>query len=326
LIRARCRTGFTALALLGTFSALAPGAALSEPARGNVGLGVLGDANRFAGQTGQRSTIRHTLISWNQGVEWGSRLPVLLETMRPVPMLGLGALDWRTKREVINPRDIAKGRGDGYLLALNSAIAEFGGRVYLRPLPEMNNYHRPYCAFDASGRARGPNYATAMFRKAFARISIIVRGGTKQSMSAALRRLGMPAVGGDLPKTDVRMVWNPQGYGSPDLPQNSAQAYYPGDSYVDVVSNDLYDQGYNAAWDANERLYAAHPGKPYGVAEWGVWSIDDPGFVERMAAFVRSHGRVEFISYFSGSSGSPFDLASKPRSRATYRKLITPLG
>jgi hypothetical protein len=111
-----------------------------------------------------------------------------------------------------------------------------------------------------------------------------------------------------------------------ETPPGKVSAYYPGDMYVDVVANDLYDQGYNAAWDANERLYAAHAKKPFAIGEWGIWSIDDPAFVERMAAFVRQHRRVEFIAYFGGSPGSPFDLASKPRSRTAYRRLITPLG
>ena len=37
--------------------------------------------------------------------------------------------------------------------------------------------------------------------------------------------------------------WNPQGYGAPDIPANSAQAYYPGDRYVDVVGNDTDGDG-----------------------------------------------------------------------------------
>ena len=291
-----------------------------------VRLGVLGDASRFSQQTGQQSTVRHLLISWNQGVEWGSKLPVLLESLRPMPMLGIGVLDWRTKREVITPRDIAMGRGDGYLLALNAAFAGFRDPAYLRPLPEMNSYHRAYCAFDATGRRRGGNYSTAMFKKAFARIAVIVRGGTKEQMNRTLRSLGLPGVSTDLPETAVRIVWNPQGYGSPNIAANSAQAYYPGDDFVDVVANDLYDQGGNAAWDANERLYRAHPSKAFAIGEWGLWSIDDPAFVGRMARFARSHGRVEFVSYFSGTPGSPFDLASKPRSRAAYRSEISPLG
>jgi Glycosyl hydrolase family 26 len=292
----------------------------------HVPLGVLGDASRFRAQTGQESAIRHLIISWNQGVEWGTRLPALLEQLRPTPLLGIGTGDWRTKGEVISPLDIARGGGDAFLVGLNAAIVEFGELVYLRPLPEMNNHHRPFSAFDESGRPRGPSHSTAAFRKAFARVAIVVRGGSTAAMSAELRRLGMPPVSVDLPEAPVRVVWNPQGHGSPDIPQNSAQAYYPGDAYVDVVANDLYDQGFKAAWDANARLYAAHPGKRFAIGEWGLWSIDDPAFVERMATFVRTHRRVEFVAYFSGPAGSPWDLASKPRSRAAYRRLITPLG
>ena len=125
-----------------------------------VALGVLGDAARFTGQTGQRSTVRHVIISWNQGVEWGTRLPALLARLRPTPLLGLGTSDWRTKREVVSPRDIAQGRGDAFLVALNEAISGFGSLVYLRPLPEMNNHHRPFSAFDESGRPRGPSHST----------------------------------------------------------------------------------------------------------------------------------------------------------------------
>ena len=326
----RARRWVILVASLGSVAALAlPASTAEAPAAVDarpVALGVLGDAARFQALTGQRSTIRHTIISWNQGVEWGTRLPVLLQQLRPVPMLGLGTSDWRSKREVVTPLEIAQGKGDGFLVALNGAIAAFGSLVYLRPLPEMNNHHRPFSAFEPNGRPRGATHATSAFRKAFARIAVIVRGGPAAAMNARLRALGLPPVGGDLPVAQARVVWNPQGFGSPDIRRNAAKAYYPGDAYVDVVANDLYDQGFNAAWAANERLYAAHPGKPYAIGEWGLWGIDDPAFVERMAAFVRSHPRVEFVAYFSGPSGSPWDLTSKPRSRAAYRRVITALG
>ena len=45
-----------------------------------------------------------------------------------------------------------------------------------------------------------------------------------------------------------------------------------------------------------------------------------------MGAFVRSHSRVELLAWFNSKAGSIFDLGSKPRSRAAYRKHITPLG
>ena len=119
----------------------------------------------------------------------------------------------------------------------------------------------------------------------------------------------------------------PAGVRLAERPGNSAHAYYPGDAYVDVIGEDLYDiRGHGATWAAAEALYKAHPSKPFAFAEWGVWGFDDPQFVRDMAKFVRQHRRVEFIAYYSGRPGSVFDLATKPRSRAAYRALITPLG
>jgi Glycosyl hydrolase family 26 len=289
-------------------------------------LGVFGDAARFQQLTGQRSTVRHTILGWDQGHTWGKRLPQLLSTLRPVPMLGLGTRKgWPSPREAITPAGIAAGKGDAFLIALNRAIAGFGGRVYLRPLAEMNGHWNVYSAFNQNGSPRGPAYSTATFRKAFARIYVIVHGGP--GVPASLRRLGLPGVSAELPAApELRVIWNPQGYGAPNIPANSAQAYYPGDAYVDVVGNDLYDQGFKAEWDAAEALYRAHPSKPYAFPEWGLWGIDDPAFVERMARFVRTHRRVELIAYFDSKPGSTWDLGSKPRSRAAYRRLITKLG
>jgi hypothetical protein len=279
-------------------------------------LGVLGDPTRFARQTGQRSAIRHSFIGWHQP----NTLPKLLHQLKPLPMVAIKT------GGVVTPLGIAQGRGDGFLLELNRVLAGFGAPVYVRPLPEMNGHWNEYCAFERSGASRGPQYSTAAFRRAFARIALLARGGPAKTLNAKLRKLGQPGVPADLPVTQARLVWNPQGYGNPDIPANSASAYYPGDAYVDVVANDVYDQGFKAAWDANEALWKAHRDKPFGIAEWGLWGVDDPPFVERMAAFVKSHARIEFLAYFSGRTGSVWDLASKPRSRAAYRRHITPLG
>jgi hypothetical protein len=54
--------------------------------------------------------------------------------------------------------------------------------------------------------------------------------------------------------------------------------------------------------------------------------MDDPAYVQQMAAFARTHPRMEFLSYFNSKPGSLWDLGSKARSRDAYRKLITPLG
>ena len=316
------------LALVLLALVLVPGA-LGERARTKPLLGIFGDPVRFEQLTGQRSSVRHVILGWNQGLTWGKPLGQLVPTLGPVPMIGVGTKSgWPNPTEAITPLGIAQGKGDAYLVALNRAIAAFEGeRIYLRPLGEMNGHWNAYCAFTKTGASKGPQYATTAFRRAFARIYLIVHGG--QAVNARLKSLGLPPVREELeenPMPRLRVIWNPQGYGAPDIPANSAQAYYPGDGYVDVVGNDLYDQSFKAEWAANQRLYDAHPSKPYAFPEWGLWAVDDPRFIETMAAFVRTHRRVELLAYFDSVPGSTWDLASKPRSRAAYRKLITPLG
>jgi hypothetical protein len=168
-----------------------------------------------------------------------------------------------------------------------------------------------------------------MFRRAFARVYLLAHGGTAAQINTRLTRLGLPPIRRDLQLNaapNLKVVWNPQGYGSPNIPANSAAAYYPGDRFVDVVANDLYDIGFKAEWAANERLYRRFRSKPFAIAEWGLWGVDDPSFVRRMAGFAKTHGRVEFISYFESRRGSIFDLGTKRRSRAAYRRYIRPLS
>jgi Glycosyl hydrolase family 26 len=313
------------LLLLCTFAAAPAGSAAPQRETKPL-LGVLGDADRFRQLTGQRSTVRHAIIGWDQGRTWGKPLPRLLQRLRPIPMLGLGtSKGWPNRREAITPAGIAAGRGDAFLVALNRAIHGFRGRVYLRPLAEMNAHWNVYSAFDANGASRGRSHSTAAFRKAFARIYVIAHGGT--GVAASLRRLGLPPVRARLAANPrLRVIWNPQGFGAPNTRANAAQAYYPGDRYVDVVGNDLYHQNHKAEWSAADALYRAHPSKPYAFPEWGLWGIDDPRFVARMVRFVRSHRRVELISFYDAKRGSTWDLASKPRSRAAYRRLVRALG
>jgi hypothetical protein len=279
-------------------------------------LGVLGGRERFDELTGQHTRVGHVIATWGQG-------PVsrILDALGEIPMLGI-------KTGALTSRDVALGRGDAFLAEINHAVAGRDGLVYIRPMPEMNGHWNEYCAYNRDGSSRGPARSTAAFRKAFARIYLLVHGGPQ--VNAKLKRLGLPpARAGELaanPVSHVRVVWNPQGYGSPDVPGNSAAAYFPGNAYVDVVANDLYNISHSAAWEANERLYAAYPKKPYAIAEWANWGFDEPAFVSRMADFVKKHRRVEMLAYYNGRPGSPWDIAAQPLSRAAYRRLIVPLG
>jgi hypothetical protein len=303
--------------------ALAP-AALAKP---YLGL-TLGDPARFASQTGQRTAVGHIYLGWGQGQTWGSSFDRIIPKLGRVASISITTFHWPSKRETLTPGQIARGAGDEYLIALNAAIARSSFDVfYVRPLGEMTGWWNPWCAFTHSGRAKGGFHSTANFRKAFARMYVLLHGGTAAYLDARLARLGLPSVGRDLPEIPfprLRVIWNPQSHGDPQVAGNTPAAYYPGDAFVDVYGPDTYDLG-SVDWGAIERLYRAHPRKSFAFPEWGM-TLDDPGFVQRMSSFVRSHRRVELLSFYSGKAGSVYDFASKPRARAQYRRLITPLG
>jgi hypothetical protein len=288
-------------------------------------LGLHGDPARFQSQTGQHTQIVLTFVSFAQTNSLGQ----IAANAGPVPMLALNTGAYGAT-PTATPRGIALGQNDAFLIRLNGVVNDFDGdRFYVRPFPEMNAYWESNSAYNQNGTARGGAFTTAWNRKALARIAVVLRGGAQADVNAKLAKLGLPGVHQDLAITTpkLRIVWNPQGFGAPNLPANSAQAYYPGDAYVDVVGDDLYDiRGHGATWTAAEALYKAHPTKAFAFPEWGLWGFDDPQFVRDMAKFVRTHRRTEFIAYYSGRPGSVFDLASKPASRAAYRSLISPLG
>ncbi|NUT56604.1 MAG: hypothetical protein HOQ03_11580 [Thermoleophilia bacterium] len=317
------------LPLLVLVAALVAGVGAAEGARDAVNrplLGVSGQADRFRAQTGQDSQVRQLFLGWGQGSSWGTPLADLLPTLKPVPLLHLGTDAGRPGREAITPAQIATGRGDPYLIALNRAIAGYGGELYVRVLAEMNNPRNHYAPTRPNGTSKGPSHSPTAYKQAFRRISLILHGGT--TVDAALGRLGMPPVGRELAENRVpalTVVWNPLAGLDPGSAR-PAQEFYPGDVFVDMVGNDMFATRTGvASHAANEALYRAHPDKPYALAEWGV-TVDDPGFVKRVCRFLKTSPRVRLAAYYDARPGSPFDLGAKRAARAEYRRCITPIG
>ena len=125
----------------------------------------------------------------------------------------------------------------------------------------------------------------------------------------------------------MKVIWNPQGFGSPDLKGNSADAYYPGNGYVDVVANDLYDYGRGVEWEANLDLYRAYPEKPYAIGEWGLWPGDRPSGLRP------EHGQLRLEPPARRDDRllpQPERLDLRPglqaECRAAYKRYILPLG
>jgi PKD repeat protein len=275
-------------------------------------LGVSGNTARFQTQTQQKSLVDQAFLAWGQGQTFGSPFVVLFKTLQPIPMIHLGTNAKGSKtKAAISTAQIAAGKGDAYLVALNQAISQWGRAIYVRPMAEMNNPGNPWHGDPAS------------YRKAFARIYLIVHGGA--TVNARLQSLGMPPVKTTLasnPMPRVRVLWSPLAGG--DAPDQ----YWPGDAYVDVGGGDIYQEDHAAPpWQKLTDLFTfskAH-GKPFSVPEWGLFGVDVPKFVQDMCTFLKSHA-TETAEFYESKPGSIFDLQPKPQSRSIYRTCITPSG
>jgi hypothetical protein len=205
---------------------------LVPPASGSLMLGVLGSASRLAGQTGQHSQVDHVILGWNQGNTWGARLAVQFQDHGPVPMIAFTmSRGFPSRHEVITPRGVAFGKGDDYLTALNRAIADWGRTVYIRPFAEMNGHWNSYCAYTRSGQRKGLSHSTASFRKAFARVYLLLHGGTAQQLNLRLRRLGLPGVTHDYelnPAADPAGDLEPAGLRQPGPSREPGAGLLPG--------------------------------------------------------------------------------------------------
>ena len=167
-------------------------------------LGITGNVSRFENQTGQKSTVDQAFLGWGQGLTYGSKFSVLFQTLGPIPMIHLGTKG-QNKREAITPGGIAAGQGDGYLVALNHGDRRLGqGDLHPADGRDEQRGHRLRPATTANGTPKDAAHSPASYRKAFARIYLILHGGTASAVNAKLRQLGLPPLqGGDLPVEPV---------------------------------------------------------------------------------------------------------------------------
>jgi hypothetical protein len=291
------------------------------PPPGQVWTGVAGGlaAETYGTSVGHPAVFQQ-FATWGTRNEWffsraeaaRSRLMIHISTIRQP----------QGKGEVISPGAIAGGGDDGWLLWLGDRIAQRGRPVYVRPMSEMNAYWNPYSAYDRSGRSRGPAHSTAAYKRAWKRIVLILRGGDVAAIDAKLRKLRMPPVAtsaGSLPAAPVSFQWVPQVAGSPDTARNSPRAYWPGSAYVDWVGTDFYSKFPN--WAGLSRLYRQFRGKPFAFGEWAMWGADNPGFVQHLFSWSRSHARSRMLIYNQGYvAGGIFRLNRYPRSAAVLRR------
>jgi hypothetical protein len=216
------------------------------------------------------------------------------------PMIHISTEDNNTGAELITPAQIAAGAGDAYLVRLNQLFANKKMSAYVRPLGEPNRCLNAWAAFDCAGASRGPEHSTRAYKRAFRRIYVIVHGGGKRrAINRRLAEAGLPPLTvslGGLPKAPVAIVWSPLPSGSPTVPHNRPRHYYPGSRWVDWAGTDFYS-GY-PEWKSLTGLYRKFSGKPFAITEWAVHAGDDPAFVSKLFAWVRSHPRCKMLVYY----------------------------
>ena len=155
-------------------------------------------------------------------------------------------------------------------------------------------------------------------------------------MNAKLKALGLPPLqGGGEPLANpfprLRVIWSPLAVDLPTIAANAANEYFPGSPYVDVFGGDIYVDsagGGSTAWKGMQALYTSgrNHGKPFSIPEWGLTGVDDPGFVQDMCDFLKSHAATESALFYESKPGSRWDIGVKPNSRARYRACVTPLA
>ena len=275
--------------------------------------GDVADFRSFVGLTHQHSAVMQDFFHW--GVPLGTGA---LQRWRKTRTRGVLSLSTAPggQPEVIDPKAIASGQGDEYILSLNRSIAASRQVVYIRLMPEMNGSWNPYSAFDANGSARGADHSAKWFKRAWQRFAIVIRGGARNSINDRLRKLHLPRllrassnnskvyrrhhVPRILPRPRVALMWVPQTVGSPNVKGNSASAYWPGSRYVDWVGADVYGKFSNATlWKNLSKLYKHSGKKPFLIGEYSPWNADlDGAFVRQLFGWARKHGRTQMLIYY----------------------------
>lgn len=309
-------------------AAAAPaGAGSLQPRGGKVFFGVTdtGDSAQFGEFTaavGKHSAVIQTFRAW------GADFPESITRWQAAsarPMLHITTADPNDGHELITPRGIARGHGDGYLIRLNRLFWKKRMRAYLRPLGEPNRCLNVYAAYDCEGKRRDAAHSPRWYKRAFRRIYIVVHGGGKRRQinrrltKARLRPLRSRL--GGLPAAPIAVVWSPLPAGSPTVPHNRPRHFYPGSRWVDWAGTDIYSD--NQDWKALRGLYNRFSGKPFAITEWSVSSGDDSRFVRRLMTWVQHHRRSKMLVYYQDfGSSNAYRIQNYPASLVVLRRRL----
>jgi hypothetical protein len=279
----------------------------APPAGGNLALGVWsgqpwepGELNAVTALLGRAPSIFLTYQAWDRGFH--------ASDMAEIANRGADHIvTWQP--DGIPLRDIAAGQHDAFIRDWAQGAAAWGGRIYLRPMHEMNG--------DWYSWGRGVN------------------GNTAADFVGAWRHMHdlFVAAGAG----NVRWVWSPNVRYGPEYPLADL---YPGDAYVDWVGLDGYNWGLDPhlgqpAWQSFEDIFGATyreittavaPGKPIVIVETA--STENGG--DKAAWILRTfltdaptYPAVRALVWFNQADGpSDFRIDSSPAALAAFRQVL----
>jgi hypothetical protein len=302
--------------------------------------GSVGSFEDFQRQVRAHPALLQEFFHWDTPLRSSGAL-YRWENTQTLGVLSLSNAQPESGGSQVSPGAIARGAGDHYLVRLNESIGNWDKRVYIRLFPEMNGHWNPYCAFNANGSRRGGNHTTGDFKRAWRRIVIIIRGGTREQVNKRLRRQHMPRIyhaGSNndpiyeteekevsevMERPRVAFMWVPQTFGSPNRSGNQPRNYFPGGKYVDWVGADIFSK-FSGAFDELVDFYRRYDNWPFVVGEYSPWDRDPGGrFTKRLFKFALSHHRVRALIYYrSVSVNNQYAIEHYPAARKVLRKML----
>src|SRR5215218_232864 len=317
------------LALLALLLPATAGADPYAPPEGKVWNGLTAgfDAGDFERRTGKHPAV------WQHFVAWGGNYQYTIQNSRNADarlMYHLSTSKGQNLPERYSPGEIARGKGDGFLVALTRDIAAVGTPTYMRLFGEMNNCNNPYASHSCSGARRAADHSAKTFIKAWKRVYVIMHGGDVSAINGQLARLRLPALqtrAESLPLPRIAFVWAPMTGGAPNISALHPQVYWPGRRWVDWVGTSFYSRFPNfTGLDRFYKDFAVRKHTPFAIAEWAIWGADAPAFADRLFDWISSHRRTRMVQYNQGSQpGGIFRLSRYPASaRVVKRRLASP--
>ena len=321
--RSRLIAALLAAALLACLPAAAAADPFLPPA-GKVWNGLTAgfDAGDFERHAGKHPAV------WQHFVAWGGSYQYTIENSRGANarlMYHLSTSKGQNLPERLSPGDIARGDGDGFLIALARDIADNGSPAYVRLMGEMNNCNNPYAAYSCSGgQARRATTPRRRSSGVEARRTCSCTAATSRRSTRARRA---PAARGPERRADAGRAAGRVRVGADDGRRAEhrrappARSTGPGRKWVDWVGTSFYSRFPN--FSGLERFYkdfAVGERKPFAIAEWAIWGSDAPGVRDRLFDWISSHRLVRMVQYNQGSqSGGIFRLSHYPASARMVR-------